>query len=63
MLTIIGFERALCGCLLGRYLNTAIDREQACVEEPAADCSHHRRHDPVAPWGQVGEDRSDQPFA
>ena len=54
MLTIIGYERAACGCLLGRYIDTASDRELACIEAPADDCPHHRRHDPVTPWGHSG---------
>ena len=47
MLQIVGFEREPCGCLVGRYRNTATDRESAYVEAPAATCLRHRRNEPV----------------
>ena len=53
MLQVIGFQREACGCLVGRYWNTATDRVSVCVEAPAAACAAHRRNDLVCRPGPM----------
>jgi len=41
LVRLLGFETLACGCVTGKYLEVATDREVTYVEEKGPTCSLH----------------------
>jgi hypothetical protein len=57
LVRLLGFSTLTCGCVVGRYLELAGNREVVYVEEKGDGCaSHAHRRNHVVPRARVGAD-------
>ena len=57
LVRLLGFSTLTCGCVVGRYLELAGNREVAYVEEKGDDCTNHtHRRNHSIPRTRAGAD-------
>jgi hypothetical protein len=55
LVRLLGFSTLTCGCVVGRYLELAGNREVVYVEEKGDECaSHAHRRNHAVPRARVG---------
>ncbi len=57
LVRLLGFATLACGCVVGRYIELAGDREVVYVEEKGATCDEHaHRRNHAIPRARTGAD-------
>lgn len=57
LVRLLGFSTLACGCVVGRYLELAGNREVMYVEEKGGDCTNHpHRRNHAIPRARAGAD-------
>lgn len=57
LVRLLGFSTLACGCVVGRYVELAGNREVVYVEEKGGECtSHAHRRNHAIPRTRVGAD-------
>jgi len=58
LVRLLGFSTLPCGCVVGRYLELAGNREVVYVEEKGGECATHlHRRNHSLPRARVGSER------
>jgi hypothetical protein len=62
LVRLLGFSTLACGCVVGRYLELAGNREVVYVEEKGDECaSHAHRRNHAVPRDRAGADMAARP--